>query len=60
MNSEQSTMPMAQVIEGGSDPVGSEYFYRIRHSFCRIPFDRNPTKTMSDPIGFFMKDVGFR
>jgi hypothetical protein len=66
---------------------------RIRHSYCRIPFDlnstkpdeirvgsgrislrsvefwwnpdqipieKNPTKTVSDPIGFFMKDVGFR
>ncbi len=37
-----------QVIEGGSDPVGSEYFYRIRHGFCRIPFDRNPVRISSE------------
>jgi hypothetical protein len=45
----------AQVIEGGSDPVGSEYFYRIQHGFCRIPFDRNPvrnsTRMRSKTIG---------
>jgi len=58
---------LTQVKEGGSDPVGSEYFYRIWHDFCRISFDRNPdripiernpTKTVSDPIGFLWKMSG--
>jgi hypothetical protein len=45
----RATSPMStQVIEGGSDPVGSEFFYRIQHSFCRIPFDRNPVRISSD------------
>jgi hypothetical protein len=33
---------------GGSDPVGSEYFYRIRQGFCRIPFDRNPVRNSTE------------
>ncbi len=48
----RSSRRKSQVIERGLDPVGSKYFDRNPDW---IPTERNPAKTVSDPIGFSWK-----
>jgi len=46
-------MYTSQVIEGGSDPVGSEYFYRIRHGFLSDSFRSESDKNRVGSDRFF-------
>ena len=46
--STKKTGYLTQEIHGGWDPVGSEYFYWIRHDLCWIAIGRILTRISSE------------